>query len=57
MEITDDEETDRMPMEDVLDTHCGAEWLIVTDEDWNKFTENEEFSFLLEAAGYKKIDP
>lgn len=39
----------------ILQTSCGAEWLVVTDDDWESFQkENLDFEFLLGAAGYEK---
>lgn len=38
--------------EEPVDTPCGAEWVVITDED---FCEAEDFPDLLEAAGYKRI--
>jgi hypothetical protein len=40
----------------VQDTNCGAEWFIITDEDWEAVAESEDFGMLLEAAGYRRIE-
>jgi len=46
---------DRSPVTSVMDTHCGAEWFIVTDVDFEEVVETGDFSVLLKAAGYKKL--
>lgn len=56
IEPPDSDETDRIEVSDALDTSCGAEWFIVSDDDWQKFTENKDFTFLLESAGYTKME-
>ena len=47
------ETTDRETIDSPLDTSCGAEWFIITDDQYN---ESEEFEDLLQAAGFERMD-
>ena len=44
---------DREEITSPLDTSCGAEWFIITDDQYN---ESEGFEDLLQAAGFERID-
>jgi len=46
---------ERLPVTSVLDTHCGAEWFILNDNDFEEVIETGDFNLLLKSAGYKKL--
>jgi hypothetical protein len=51
-----EDEYEPIEVESVLDTNCGAEWFIISDENWEAVAESEDFGMLLDAAGYRRIE-
>jgi hypothetical protein len=50
------EEADRIEVENVFHTNCGAEWFVLSDEHWETYLKVEDFGYLLSAAGFVPID-
>ena len=50
-------EIDRRDILGPMDTSCGAEWIIIPDEAWETFVqEDKNLAFLFKAAGMKSVD-
>jgi hypothetical protein len=51
----EDPKEHKLPTENIFATSCGAEWLILSDENWQEFLAkpNLDVGFLYESAGYK----